>query len=119
MTFATWQDLADRWRPLSTPEQTLASVLLSDASDMIREQFPNVDARVLAGTLRESTLTRIAAGMVKRAMSNMEGKRQESIDDYSWTLDREVSSGYLFLSANDKAALTPGRARRAFSVDLG
>lgn len=117
--FATATDLADRWRPLSTDEIITASVLLADASDMVRESFPDVEARLAAGTLLPSTLTRIVTGMVKRVMSNVDGKREESIDDYRYVRDVEVASGYLFLSAHDRTALTPLRRRWAFVVDLG
>lgn len=116
--FASAQDVADRWRPLSPSEQITATVLLGDASDMVREQFPDVDTRLADGSLRPTTLTRIVVGMVKRALSNPEGKVRESVDDYSWQIDPQVAAGYLFLSAADKVALQPKRGGRAFAVDL-
>lgn len=117
--FAQVTDLAVRWRPLSSDEETRAAVLLSDASDMVRDAFPDAEARVAAGTLSESALVRVVVGMVKRMMANPEGERQHSIDDYTRILNPEASAGYMFLSANDRAALEPVRRRRAFVVDLG
>lgn len=116
--FATPSDLEDRWRPLSSDEKARALTLLSDASDMVREEFRDIDARVESGAVMQSTLVRIVAGMVKRQMMNEGGTTARSVDDYREERDVQVASGYLFLSQFDRSALTSKR-RRAFAVDLG
>lgn len=64
--FAVPTDLADRWRPLTTDEQTRATVLLGDASQMILDE----DKRHVldALTVPTSTHVRIVCKMVERAM---------------------------------------------------
>lgn len=76
--FATHADVEARWRPLSADEQAVADQLLADASDMIRERWSDVDARVTAGSLTAETLRRIVSQMVKRAMLASEGEGLES-----------------------------------------
>lgn len=70
--FATAQDVADRWRTLTSDEVKVANMLASDASDMIRSRWPDVDSRIDSGALRIESLVRVVANMVKRAMLNGE-----------------------------------------------
>ncbi|MGV8972908.1 MAG: Gp19/Gp15/Gp42 family protein [Rhodoglobus sp.] len=64
--FAAVSDLTARWRPLSTDEQTRATTLLLDASQMILDE----DTRGILSALTVATAThmRIACKMVERAM---------------------------------------------------
>jgi hypothetical protein len=66
--FATADDVAARWRPLSSDEQDRADLLASDASALIRARYADVDARVASGDLDGQTVTIVVAGMVRRAM---------------------------------------------------
>lgn len=119
--FATYQDVEARWRPLaSAEEQDRVTVLLGDASDMIRTRFPDIDDRLASGLARTETLVRIAAGMVKRALLIGEHEGVESSSDTAGPFVRTQSyanpSGNLYLSSDDIRTL--GRSRRAFAVDL-
>lgn len=66
--FATNDDLAARWRPLTDAEKARADVLIDDASRMIRRLYPDVDARIAAGELDLEDLKMIVCAMVKRVM---------------------------------------------------
>jgi len=103
--------VAGRWRPLTAAELTLATQLLKDAEAIITARLPTLAARVTAGTLTSSLIEAVQVAMVLRVMQNPEGKRQESIDDYSWTRDNAVSSGLLYLGEDELARLLPGRVR--------
>lgn len=98
----------------------MAAVLLVDASDEIRSRVRSVDARLASGELREATLVRITANMVKRAMSVGDREGVESSTDMAGPYHRTLSfanpQANLYMSAADLRALSPGR--RAFSVDL-
>ena len=76
--FATYVDVQARWRTLSTAEQAVANQLAADASDMVRERWPDVDSRVANGSLAAASVTRVVAGMVKRAMINADSEGLES-----------------------------------------
>lgn len=65
--FASVDDLAARWRPLSAQEAATARALLNDASALIRARFPGISAQV-GGPVDPAALVAVTVGMVKRAM---------------------------------------------------
>lgn len=79
--FATHTELEARWPSFPYADQEeYADQLLVDASNMIRERWSDVDARIAAGTLMAESLERIVCQMVKTAMSNPEF---EGVESYS------------------------------------
>jgi hypothetical protein len=80
--FATAQDVADIWRPLTDTEQAQADNLCTKASARLRQKCPfDVDARIaLYSTnpadptaLDPEIVSDVVAGIVKRAMVNPDG----------------------------------------------
>ncbi|NUT04719.1 MAG: hypothetical protein HOV76_14665 [Hamadaea sp.] len=79
VSYATAQDVADRWRPLTSDETSVATVLAADASAVIRARFPGIDGQVDSGAVDPDILKMVVAGMVKRALiSPAEGVSQQS-----------------------------------------
>lgn len=79
MPFASADDVADRWRPLTDAEYAIAQTLAGDASTLIRARFPGIDSQVSSGALDGDVLTMVVAGMVKRALiAPDDGVSQES-----------------------------------------
>lgn len=78
--FATTTDLAARWPSYPAAQAGYATTLLADASTMIRERWPDVDARVTSGALLAASLTRVVTAMVKTAMLNPDSEGLESRD---------------------------------------
>lgn len=77
--FATSADVAARWRPLTSAEADIADVLAGDASALIRQRFPGIDASIAAGSLDAELVTMVVAGMVKRALiAPLDGVSQQS-----------------------------------------
>lgn len=68
--YATSQDLADRWRPLTTEEAARADVLLADAAVRIRAACSTVDERLAADPqeLDPDIPKLVSVEMVRRAM---------------------------------------------------
>jgi hypothetical protein len=62
--FATATDVANLWRPLTSEEQTRATHLIGVASRRVRRDFPDVDARLTAGTLALADVRDVVASMV-------------------------------------------------------
>lgn len=119
--YATIGDLVDRWRPLSASEETTAAALLSDASAMMRVEFPTLDARIAAGTMPVDITRMVACSMVKRAMSTSGLEGVSSQQESAGTLSRSVTyanpMGNIYLTKQDRRML--GRpVGRAFMVDL-
>lgn len=119
---ATTADLVARWRPLSTQETTNGTTFLADAWRMLRKRIPTLEADITADTSGDlaAEVVRVEATAVLRVMKNPDGKRQESIDDYSWMRDQAVSAGLLYFTddeLNDLIVDNTGPSG-AFSVNL-
>ena len=113
MTLATLTDLADRLgRDLTVTEERQATALLTDATAIILDRFPQYEATPTGTSLA------VCAAMVLRVLRNPEGRRQESIDDYSYTIDSSRSAGELYLTSNEVESLRPIRTG-AFSIVPG
>lgn len=125
--------LAERWRPLSdlsSQESVNAEVLLDDGWRLLRRKVARLlaESGSTAETLEElmvgdddliAEVVRVICTAVLRVLKNPDGKRQESIDDYSWTRDQAVSAGLLYFTDDELGDLIPGVAAvgRAFSID--
>ncbi|HEX8489320.1 MAG TPA: Gp19/Gp15/Gp42 family protein [Propionibacteriaceae bacterium] len=121
--YATHQDVADRWRPLTSSEKPKVITLLLDASLRVRRRFPTLEARLTSGELDPREVTAVVAGMVKRAMlsGGAEGVTQYANTGGPFTESRTYANpaGSLEFTADDLAVLSEsGTSRRAFSVDL-
>ncbi len=115
---ATTFDVEARWRSLTVDEQVNAEAFLVDAWALLTSRRPTLEADILAGTVTTSNAVRVVVAMVLRVMRNPDGKRSESIDDYSYTRDDQVSGGLLHVTAVELADLTPDGYKRAKSVRL-
>lgn len=119
---ATSADVENRWRPLTTAEAAVAATLLDDVWRMIKRRIPDVDDRMADATTGAdytADVIMVQANAVKRVLVNPDGKRAESIDDYSWTRDRALSSGLLYLTDEEWALLDESVATSggAFTID--
>lgn len=114
---ATVADLESRWRPLSAQETINGQTFLDDVWRMLRRRLPDLETRIAADEDLREDVVRVMATAVLRVMKNPDGKRQESIDDYSWTRDQAVSAGLLYVSEDEWADLDPGAGSAgAFSI---
>lgn len=107
--FADSGDLQARWRTLTSDEIDRADVLLGDASNMVRERWPDVDARIEAGALMADTALRIVVSMVKRAMIAPDDDGVESkgvtTGPFGNTVKYSNPDGDLYFRAADVTAL--------------
>lgn len=104
-------------RPLSTEETQAVTLWLADAEDEIRTLVPDLDAKIDAGTLRNSAVARVQANMVVRLVRNPEGIVQESDGDYSYTRRAALVTGELALTRSERRSL--GLSSGAFTIQLG
>ena len=110
-------DLEARWRPLTAAETTVAEALLEDAWQILLARVPLLQSRLDAATLDPALVVAVESAMVLRVLRNPDGKRQESIDDYSWTRDNAVSAGLLYATDDEVALLSPsGASTNAFTI---
>jgi hypothetical protein len=122
---ATTADVVARWRPLLAQEEINAQTLLDDAWRMIKRRAAKAGADIedlitadTSGDL-EAEVIRVMVMAVLRVMKNPDGKKSESIDDYSWARDEAVAGGLLYISDDEMDDLIPGAPDkgRAFMID--
>ncbi|TXS35722.1 hypothetical protein [Streptomyces sp. OR43] len=112
-TLATPADLADRLgRDLTDVEDRQAPALLDDATSVIIDRFPRY------ATVSTAVSKKVCCAMVLRVLRNPNGLRQESIDDYSYTVDSSRSAGEIYLTETEVDELRPPRTT-AFTIVHG
>lgn len=102
--FASPDDVAARWRPLTDNEAFVAATLVEDASALIRARFPGIDDQVTSGGVSANVLAQVVAGMVKRALiSPSDGISQasQSAGPYAQSQTYANPLGNVFLTAAD------------------
>lgn len=112
--FATADDVADRWRPLTDSEESIAETLVGDASRIMRARYVGIDDWITAGTLDPQAATQVAAGMVRRALiAPFEGVDQqtETAGPYSHSQHYLNAARNLFLTAVDDLLIRGYRPR--------
>jgi hypothetical protein len=113
VALATLEDVANRLgRDLTAEEERRATANLEDATALILDRFPQYE------TAPTAVSKKVCCAMVLRVLTNPDGKRQESIDDYSYTVDSSRSRGEVYLSDDEMDELRPP-AKRAFSIVPG
>lgn len=111
-------DLEARWRSLTAAETVVATAMIDDAMTLLTVRRPTLLADVTAGLVTPESVVFVVCAMVLRVLKNPESKRQESIDDYSWTRDTAVSSGALYVSDDELGLLTGTPVPRVRGVRL-
>lgn len=114
--FATADDLAGRWRPLTSDEATRADILLGDASQLILDE----DKRGIYSAATDPaslTLVRIVCAMVKRAMLSPTGdggpvsQMQQAAGPFSMATTYSNPAGDVYLTSAERRALGFSRQR--------
>jgi hypothetical protein len=118
---ATTADLSDRSLTTLTAEQlTVGAVKLDDAYIQIIAAIPSVVAR-LAATPTDPIFTalvvQVQCAAVIRFLNNPDGKYQETVDDYSFSRDKAVATGEIYISESELALLSAtGGSVNAFTI---
>lgn len=117
---ATTSDVEGRWlfdAPL--PDSVKIQSWLDAAWRELLRRDRTIDTRLTAGGLASDDVVDVVVAMAMRVLGNPQGKRQESIDDYSYTRDSAVAAGTLYVTDAELASLAaPGDGARRHSVRL-
>jgi len=117
--YATADDLAYRWRPLSPFEQTRAEVLLDDAANMLRGLVPGLDARIESGALSVGAAVAVSCAMVRRVMAAEDAPVTQQTDvwgPFSHSQSFGSPSGDMYATRQELRQL--GAGRRIGMIDL-
>ena len=92
MAYATPVDVEARLgRPLDESETQVVSARLNDAELIIRSRIPDLDEKVLDGTVTEAAIVMVEAEMVLRLVRNPEGYTAETDGNYSYQISADVA----------------------------
>jgi hypothetical protein len=122
--YATPDDVAARWRTLTTDEWARAETLLDDAASLIRAEVPDVDTRLadLEDPLDAGIPRLVSCAMVRRAMvaGDMSGvtSQSETVGSFTQQIAWANPSGDLYLTRKERTLLGGAAAQQAFTVDL-
>ncbi|MBG6083242.1 Gp19/Gp15/Gp42 family protein [Zhihengliuella flava] len=122
--YATYQDLQKRWSSMPADlDQDTVTLFLEDASTLLRAWYPDVDARIAAGTLDDEAVKIIVCGMVRRALERPDDRdpgvtqRTDTTGPFSQTFQYRDADAVLYLTKNDRRILGgSARNRKAFTT---
>ena len=100
-------DVSIPFGPMTPAQEGLAKYLLRIASQMVRAQFPLVDAQIRDAALNGDVVANTVATMVLRVLHNPQGLRAKTVGPFSYTYDVSLAAGELIISPNDATTLTP------------
>jgi hypothetical protein len=117
MAYATAEDVAVRWaRDLTVEETALVEVRLEDVERMIRRRIPDLDVKVDIGVIDVYDLIQVESDCVLRLARNPEGYYSETDGNYTYQLQKGLTSGTLEITAEEWAMLGVSR-NRLFYLD--
>ncbi len=108
MIYATINDIEQRWRRLTTEEQSRASVLLEDASTMLTVSFSNSKKDITK--VDASLLKLVCCNMVSRVLdagtdTGLYSAKTESAGVYSQTYTYATTGNGLYITRKERALL--------------
>jgi hypothetical protein len=105
----TVADIAARWRTLTSAEEVVVQARLNDAWELILASVPDVEARLLAGTLRPGLVLAVEAAMVLGVVKNPDGaiETETAIDDYRKRVRVEAAASGMELTEAQIELLSP------------
>jgi len=109
---ATVDEYTDLFGPLSAARASLARALLRSASQLIRDAYPSVDTRIVAGAVSADTVGLAVLQMTARVLRNPNGLRSESTGPFTRSYDSELASGLLALTAAEETMLAGKKTAR-------
>ena len=102
---ATVEDLRVRYVDLTEAHEAVLPAWLDDVSDMVRVEQADIDGLVARSELAARTARRIVCAAIIRVLKHPDGLRSETVDTITQTWDAAVSSGELYLTADERRQL--------------
>lgn len=104
------------------PEGALVDIqlghLIDKAEQRIAVKVPSLAARVAAGEVDQATVKGVVEDMVLRVAKNPMSLRTLGLDDFQATIDSAVSTGLIYLTADELSLLSPRVRSKVASLRL-
>jgi len=104
---ATLGEYTELYGNLSAARASTARALLKRASQLVRDSYPGIDERIVAGTVPGDSAGLAVLNMVARVMRNPGGLRSETTGPFSRAYDPDAASGMLQIISADAGLLLP------------
>lgn len=121
MSWATPQDIIDRWVGAGAPTDTdLVSALIADAEAVILAEYPKIQDRIDDDLLPVGTVVMVVSRMVSRMLRNPEGLTYWQQNTGPFGQGKNYGSGNqdIWMTADEVKLLAPKRKGKAFELDL-
>lgn len=122
MTWATFEDVTNRWVGSNVPtDEDLVEALIGDAEQVILSHYPGIQTRIDDDELPVARVTMVVAQMVTRVLRNPEGLTmwQQNTGPFGQMRQfNDVGNG-VHITDDEIRLLAPSRGGKAFEVDLG
>lgn len=111
-TFATINDLQDRWKLLEPDQITKASVRIFDASAMITRMLSKSGVKITKDEVQVANLRYVTCAVVQRSLASENAvpytQMTESVGDYSNSYTLPGANGDMYLTSAEKKMLGIG-----------
>jgi hypothetical protein len=115
-------DIANRWRPLTAAEASIAATLVEDAQDELEDQLLDMGftaAPAPQDARWERRYVRTVANMVRRLLINPEGYLEEQGEDgYRYRRDKVLSAGVIYVTDDELNGFRPKNRKRRGSFTI-
>lgn len=120
MTWATFEDVRDRWVGSNVPtDADLVTALINDAEAVILKEFPKIQDRIDAGTLPINLVKMVAVRMVSRVLRNPENLTYWQQQTGPFGQSRNFGGGSdIWLTEEEESMLAPNAKGKAFEINL-
>jgi hypothetical protein len=120
MSWATFQDVTDRWVGQNEPtDEDQVNALIQDAEAIVLKEFPRIQDRIDAGTLPLAIVTMVVCRMVSRVLRNPENltywQQQTGPFGQGRTFGKETD---IWLTSDEEELLAPKLRGKAFEINL-
>lgn len=122
MSWATPQDIIDRWVGNDVPTDTaLMTALIADAESVILSEYPGIQTRIDDSELPLNTVTMVVVRMVTRLLRNPENLTywQQQTGPFGQARNYGTGNGDIWMTDNELSMLAPKRRGKAYEVDQG
>lgn len=122
MSWATPQDIIDRWVGTDVPTDTdLMESLIGDAEAVILSKFPKIQERIDDEELPLAVVTLVVCRMVTRLLRNPENLTywQQQTGPFGQARNYGGNNSDIWLSDNELSLLAPNKQGKAFEVNQG